>query len=103
LVLTGTFRALITYTGFALVLFAALATAGLFRLRSRPEWKKTSAVNWCYPLVPLLFLVSSSWMLIFSIYRDRRPAALGLLTIATGGILYHLIYKQKSSRRTDDQ
>jgi APA family basic amino acid/polyamine antiporter len=94
LVLTGTFKALITYVGFALVLFASLATAGLFRLRKRPGWKRTAAVNWCYPLVPALFLISTTWMLIFSLTLYPRESALGLLTIALGGVMYHLKYRK---------
>ncbi len=100
LALTGTFRALITYVGFALVLFAALSTAGLFWLRQRRDWKRTAAVSWCYPLVPLIFLVSSTWMLIFSIALNPRESFLGLLTIAAGGILYHFFYRREDPQRT---
>jgi APA family basic amino acid/polyamine antiporter len=96
LVLTGTFKALIAYVGFALVLFAALATAGLFRLRKRPGWKRTAAVNWCYPLIPVLFLLSTSWMLVFTLKLYPRESALGLLTIAIGGVAYHLQYRKKA-------
>jgi APA family basic amino acid/polyamine antiporter len=95
LVLTGTFRALINYVGFALVLSAALSTAGLLRLRRRPQWKRTPAVSWRYPLVPLIFLLSSSWMLVFSLALNRRESALGLLTLAAAGILYQVFYKRK--------
>ncbi|MBI4167268.1 MAG: amino acid permease [Acidobacteria bacterium] len=94
LVLTGTFKALIAYVGFALVLFASLATAGLFRLRKRPGWKRTAAVNWWYPLVPMLFLLSTTWMLIFSLTLYPKESALGLLTIALGGVIYHLKYRK---------
>lgn len=94
LVLTGTFKALITYVGFALVLFAALSTAGLFRLRKRPGWKRTAGINWCYPLVPTLFLVSTTWMLIFSLTLYPKESALGLLTIALGGVMYYLKYRK---------
>jgi APA family basic amino acid/polyamine antiporter len=105
LVLTGTFKALITYVGFALVLFAALSTAGLFRLRTRPGWKRTAAVSWCYPLIPALFLLSAAWMLIFSLTLYPKESALGLLTIALGGGAYHLQYRKKGFIRqeTDDE
>jgi APA family basic amino acid/polyamine antiporter len=97
--LTGTFKALIAYVGFALVLFAALATAGLFRLRKRPGWKRTAAVNWCYPLIPVLFLLSTSWMLVFTMKLYPRESGLGLLTIALGGIAYHLQYRKLAITR----
>src|SRR5579875_2942771 len=38
MLLTGSFESLIYYIGFALILFAALAAAGLFRVRRRPGW-----------------------------------------------------------------
>ena len=94
LVLTGTFKTLITYVGFALVLFASLSTAGLFRLRKRTGWKRTAAVSWCYPLVPALFLLSTTWMLVFSLALYPRESALGLLTIALGGVMYHLKHRK---------
>jgi APA family basic amino acid/polyamine antiporter len=89
LVLTGTFETLITYVGFALVLFATLATAGIFRLRKRAGWKRLPAVSWCYPLVPLVFLMMSAWMLTYSLTLRPRASLFGLLTIALGGVLYH--------------
>ena len=97
LVLTGTFKALIAFVGFALVLFASLATAGLFRLRKRPGWKRTAAVNWCYPLIPALFLLSTTWMLIFSLTLYPKESALGLPTIALGGVIYHLKYRKRGA------
>jgi len=88
LVVTGSFRALMTYVGFALVLSAALATAGILRLRKRPQWKRLPAVSWAYPLVPLLFVLSSGWMLVYSLALRPKASLLGLLTIAAGGLVY---------------
>jgi APA family basic amino acid/polyamine antiporter len=96
LVLTGTFEALMTYVGFALVLFATLATAGIFRLRKRAEWKPLAAVSWCYPLVPLVFLLMSAWMLAYSLILRPKASLLGLLTIALGGVLYHWRFRKLS-------
>ena len=52
MILTGTFESLIYYIGFALIFFAALAVAGMIRLRRREGWRKLAVVNWCYPLAP---------------------------------------------------
>ena len=101
LVLTGTFETLMTYVGFALVLFATLATAGIFRLRKRPEWKRLPAVNRYYPLVPLVFLVMSAWMLTYSLVLRPKASLLGLLTIALGGVLYH--WRFRALRPVPDQ
>jgi basic amino acid/polyamine antiporter, APA family len=88
MVLTGTFESLIYYIGFTLILFAALAVGGLLRLRKRSHWKLLRAVTWCYPLVPAVFVLASLWMLVWTLFLRPRESALGLLTIACGGLLY---------------
>jgi basic amino acid/polyamine antiporter, APA family len=88
MVLTGTFEALIYYIGFSLILFAALAVAGLLRLRKRPGFKKLRVMNWCYPLLPLLFVGVSLWMLVWTFVLRPRESALGLMTILCGAIFY---------------
>lgn len=88
LIITGTFEALIYYIGFMLVLFAALATAGIFRLRKRPNWRKLPAVDWFFPLVPAVFLVASCGMLVSTVRLRPTESFLGLLTICCGAGLY---------------
>ena len=96
MVLSGTFQQLIYYIGFALVLFAALATAGLFRMRRRPEWKRLPAVSWCYPLAPAIFVGASLWMLGYTLFLRRTESLLGLLTMACGLLLYRLMFRRTS-------
>jgi APA family basic amino acid/polyamine antiporter len=88
MILTGTFEGLLYYIGFALILFAAMATVGLVRLRRRPGWKRLSAVNFGYPLIPAVFIVASAWMLCYTAALRPRESLLGLLTILCGGLLY---------------
>jgi basic amino acid/polyamine antiporter, APA family len=88
LALTGTFEALVYYIGFALILFAALAVAGLWRLRRRPGWRCLGPVSWCYPAIPAIFVLASVWMLAWTVVARPREAGWGLLTVACGGLLY---------------
>jgi len=88
MILTGTFESLIYYIGFALIFFAALATAGLIRMRRRSGWKKLAAVSWGYPLAPALFMSASAWMLCYTAALRPKESALGLLTILLGAGLY---------------
>ncbi len=90
LALTGSFEALVYYIGFALILFAALAVAGVWRLRRRPGWRRLPAVNWCYPAIPAIFVLTSGWMLAWTLVDRPREAMWGLLTVACGGALYRL-------------
>jgi basic amino acid/polyamine antiporter, APA family len=91
MVLTGTFEALIYYIGFALILFAALATAGMVRLRRRAGWKLLPAVSWGYPLLPAIFIAASVWMLLYTAALRPRESLLGLLTMLAGALAYRWI------------
>ena len=94
MILTGSFESLLYYIGFALVLFAALAVAGMMRLRRRPAWKRLRAVDWGYPLVPLVFLGVSLWMLCYTMVLRLRESGLGLLTLAAGLIVYRSLFRR---------
>lgn len=96
MVLTGTFESLIYYIGFALILFAALAVAGLLRLRKRTQWRRLRAVNWCYPAVPVAFILASLWMLTWTLMLRPRESALGLLTVAFGALWYRWKFRTHS-------
>ncbi|HTK94274.1 MAG TPA: amino acid permease, partial [Terriglobales bacterium] len=86
LVLTGTFEQLLLYTGFAVVLFSAVATVALFVLRSRPH--DESVPRWGYPVAPGLFILASIAMLVSSIVREPKPSAAGLAILAAGVPLF---------------
>jgi APA family basic amino acid/polyamine antiporter len=88
MIFTGSFKSLVIYIGFALIFFAALAVAGMIRLRRRSGWRKLRAVNWGYPLIPGLFIVASIWMLFYTASLQPVESALGLLTIVLGTALY---------------
>lgn len=85
LVLTGTFEALLTYTGFAVVLFGAAAVAALFVLRRRPGYGSGRQLGaWGYPWAPALFLLVSGAMLIQAIRFAPGPSLAGAALIAAG-------------------
>jgi len=88
MVLTGAFEALIYYIGFSLILFAALAVAGLLRVRKRPGFLRLRVVSWGYPAIPLLFVGVSFWMLVWTFLLRPRESSLGLVTILCGAIFY---------------
>jgi len=99
LALTGTFEALVYYIGFALILFAALAVAGLVRLRKRPGWRRLDAVEWCYPAIPAIFVLTSIWMLAWTLLDRPREAMWGILTVACGGVFYRWKYLERNAPR----
>jgi APA family basic amino acid/polyamine antiporter len=83
LVLTGTFDAIVTYTGFGVVLFAGAAVAGVFVFRRRdPTWGGYRV--WGYPVVPALFVLASALMLQATVRRQPLPSLAGVGLIAAG-------------------
>jgi basic amino acid/polyamine antiporter, APA family len=103
MVLTGTFEALIYYIGFSLILFAALAVAGLLRLRKRPGFRRLRVVNWGYPAIPLLFVSVSLWMLAWTFVLRPRESALGLVTILCGAAFYRWHLRGSVERATRER
>ena len=84
LVLSGTFSQLASYTGFAIVLFAGIAVAGLFVLRWRDPDAARPFRAWGYPLAPALFTAMSAAMVVNAVWRDPGPSAAGLVVIGCG-------------------
>jgi APA family basic amino acid/polyamine antiporter len=100
MVLVGRFERLIYYISFALILFAAVATAGVFRMRRRPGWKRLRAVSWAYPLVPLVFVTASLWMLLYTLFLRPVESLFGLLTMGAGVLVYRLMFASRGERKS---
>ncbi|HSR51287.1 MAG TPA: amino acid permease [Acidobacteriota bacterium] len=95
LALTGAFESLLIYIGSVLLLFNALAIAGVFVVRRRfPEVKPAFSVPG-YPLTPLLFLavVLVSWGR--ALIDEPVPTGLALLTLVVGVLFYFVGIKRR--------
>lgn len=88
LVLSGTLSQLVSYTGFAVVLFSTVAVAAVFVLRHRAPDATRPFRAWGYPWAPAIFIAASSAMLINEIWRNPRTSAAGLAVIAAGIPVY---------------
>jgi APA family basic amino acid/polyamine antiporter len=84
--LTATFGALLVYIGFTLNIFAALAVFTVFRTRK----KGISSIRVCrgYPLTPLVFLIFTIWMTVWSIKSQPLSTLSGLGTLVIGYLIY---------------
>jgi APA family basic amino acid/polyamine antiporter len=98
LVLSGTFRQLVEYTGFAVVLFAGIAVLALFRLRQLEPHADRLFKAWGYPVAPAIFVAFSLVMVVNAIYRAPGPSLAGVAVIAAGIPLYGLAHLNR--RRT---
>jgi APA family basic amino acid/polyamine antiporter len=94
LVLSGTQAQLVTYTGFAVVLFAAIAASALFVLRRREPGaaRRFSALG--YPWAPAIFVVASVGMVANSFWRDPASSIAGVALIAVGVPVYYAIRRR---------
>jgi APA family basic amino acid/polyamine antiporter len=88
LVLSGTLSQLVSYTGFAVVLFSAIAVAAVFVLRRRVPTEPRPFRAWGYPWAPATFIVASALMLANEIYRSPQTSVAGLAVIAAGVPMY---------------
>ncbi len=88
LVLSAKADALLTYTGFAIVLFSGVAVVALFVLRAKEPNAERPFRAWGYPVAPGIYVVVSAAILLNGLYRDPGPTGAGALIILAGIPLY---------------
>jgi APA family basic amino acid/polyamine antiporter len=95
LVLSGTLSQLVSYTGFAVVLFSGVAVVALFVLRHRhpSAHRPFSALG--YPWAPAVFVIASTVMVVNEIWRNGSTAAAGIGIIAVGIPVYLLMRRAR--------
>ena len=93
LVSTGTYRALFTRVVYTEWIFFALMAVGLIRLRTRGSYSPAYRV-WGYPLVPIIFIVSSAAIVINQLASDPLEGAIGLLLVGIGWPVYALFLRK---------
>ena len=100
LILASDLATLVSYTGFAVMLFAGVAVMSVFVLR----WKEPNAPRpfstWGYPVAPAIFVIASFTMVLYSLYTNNFNERTGLAIIALGLPLYfvaHRLFVRKPS------
>lgn len=95
-IVSATFEQMITYIGFTLNLMTLLAVFGLIIHRQRnrnsahPPYRLRP-----YPLLPVIFLLINTWIMVYGlIYRPMESIA-GLLTAALGYLVWMVLQKIK--------
>ena len=97
LVLCGSLSQLVSYTGFAVVLFSGVAVAALFVLRHREPSAERPFRTWGYPVAPAVFVLASAVMVLNEVWRNPGPSATGLVVIGAGIPLY--LWMTRAARR----
>jgi APA family basic amino acid/polyamine antiporter len=97
LVATGTYRALFTRVVYTEWIFFGLMAAGLFILRRRASYTPAYRA-WGYPVLPLIFIVSTAVIVFNQLAADPIESATGLLIVLAGLPVYYLRTARLNSR-----
>jgi basic amino acid/polyamine antiporter, APA family len=107
LVLSGSASTLTSYTGFAVVLFAAIAVGALFVLRRREPDAPRPFRALGYPVAPAIFTVVMALIVMNALWNDLfapiihgqpwGPSAAGLIVIGLGLPIYFTLGRRRSS------
>jgi len=87
LVATGSYRVLFTRVVYTEWIFFALMAIGLMRLRRRTDYSPAYRV-WGYPLVPIIFALSSLYIVANQILSEPKESLIGLALVAIGLPVY---------------
>jgi APA family basic amino acid/polyamine antiporter len=99
LVGTGTYRALFTRVVYTEWIFFGLMAAGIFILRRREGYAPAYRA-WGYPVLPVLFIVSTAFIVVNQLMSDPRESAMGLLIVLAGLPVYFFRAARRTSPRT---
>lgn len=99
LALSGTFDTLTDSVMFASWLFYGLTTASVFVFRrTMPNAERPYRV-WGYPVIPLLFVIVTTMVLVSALIATPRQAMNGLVMMALG-VPFYLYWSRSASART---
>lgn len=90
IVLTATpFPDLVTYIGMSLTLFTVLSVASLFVFRRRqPGWQRLRAVDFAFPLIPALYILVGTGMVVFGLMEHPWASLFAFGTVGAGALVY---------------
>ncbi len=94
LVLTAGADALVTYTGFSIVLFSGVAVVALFVLRAREPNAERPFRAWGYPVAPAIYVLASALILLNGLLNDPKTTGFGVIVILLGIPLY-LLFRRR--------
>jgi len=95
--LSGSYDTLTDSAIFALTLFYAFVAASVFIFRRRLPDTQRSYRTWGYPVVPIVFLVITAWLILTTIWNTPKQTAIGLGLILIGLPVY-LIWSSRNTK-----
>ncbi|NBX86962.1 MAG: amino acid permease [Bacteroidetes bacterium] len=97
LCLSGTYGDLLSYCTFASLLFYIITVAGVLILRKRePEAERPYKV-WCYPYLPIIYLIVAGFVALGIIVSQFSIAITGIGIVALGWPIYSIFSRRNQS------
>lgn len=101
LILSGSFEQLVIYSGFALVIFSALAVGAVPILRQRePELPRPYRTP-LYPFIPIFYLLVSIVIVGNVLYERPLEGGIGIATVLAGTPLYLFWHRWGGAKNRD--
>jgi len=92
-IVTSSFKTIVIFAGAMLALNSFLAILGVFILRYREPDLPRPYKTWGYPVIPLIYLLITAFMLGFVVVKEPHKAIFGLCVITAGIIFYAISAK----------
>ena len=102
LALSGSYDTLTDYVIFVNWIFFGLVIASVFFIRRRLPPTERVYRAWGYPVVPVLFLLTTAWLLISTLITSPIRSAIGLGLVALGLPVYHFLSRRGAPNRQDE-
>ncbi|MFH1857709.1 MAG: amino acid permease [Candidatus Omnitrophota bacterium] len=90
LILTKSFEEILTYTTVAIWVFFGMTGLSVFILRKKYPERKRPYVMWGYPIVPLLFIVTTVFFVLNACLKEASQSLFGLGIVFLGFPLYFI-------------
>lgn len=97
LALSGSYDTLTDYVIFVNWIFFGLVIVSVFFIRRRMPKVEGAYRAWGYPVVPLVFLATTAWLLISTLITSPLRSAIGLLLVVVGLPVYHFLSRGTSA------
>lgn len=103
LALSGSFDTLTNYVVFGSWIFYGLVTASIFVFRRKYPDAERPYRAFGYPVIPVLFLLVTGWLLVSTITSEPKQSFIGIILILLGlPVYYYLAKKREGEARIED-